>query len=246
MKLEESLSGGYLALYGEIVDKDIYHMRDVQDIVSVNDASYVHEAGHKRPFNFDVDVVIDLGACVGIFSRYARELFPSSLVVAVEPDKNNCEIFRQFTNDGKTILVEKAIGFGKVWKNANAKNGSGENYITEGIAYPKNKMAKFGDNYEVSEVETVTLNELINEYVKEGQRFIVKIDIEGNEQVIFADGKEMTALKKADYIAGELHYFSLDGETNKAIRKKISEALLELQLTHNVEMNGLNFYATKK
>lgn len=248
--MREKLSEAYQSLVGEIIDKDIYHMRDVGDIVSVNDPLFVHEKGHKRPFDFIPEIIFDLGANIGLFSGYARQLFPDALIISVEPDKNNCEMFRELVDhDEKIILIEKAIGVGKVWKSTNSKNGSGENYLTSGIAYPEKQMIELGKQavlYEESEVKTITLNDLVNEYVKKDEKFIIKIDVEGNEQVIFSNEKEMSALKKADYITGELHYFSVDSKANKVIRQKINESLFELQFTHNVEINHLNFYATKK
>jgi hypothetical protein len=117
-----TLTQEYESLRGEIVDSDIYHMRDVEDIVSINDPNFVHVKGHKRPFYFEPNCIIDLGANIGLFSRYASELFPDALVVAVEPDKINIETFRSLTNNDKILLVEKAIGSGKVWKSNNSKN----------------------------------------------------------------------------------------------------------------------------
>jgi hypothetical protein len=107
-------------------------------------------------------------------------------------------------------------------------------------------MIKPSDMYEVVDVETVTLCELIDEYVKEGDKFIVKIDIEAQEQFLWTNRSEFEALKKADYISAELHFFSLNGETNIIIKEKIEEALVELALTHNIEFNNLNIYCTKK
>ena len=66
-KLEESLNGGYKGLYGEVVDRDEYHLRDLADVVSINDPKFIHDPGHPRGFNFIPDVVIDLGANVGVF-----------------------------------------------------------------------------------------------------------------------------------------------------------------------------------
>lgn len=244
--MKEKLSEAYQSLYGEIVDKDIYHMMDVEDIVSINDPSFVHEPGHKRPFYFTPFCIIDLGANIGIFSRYARELFPNALIVAVEPDRNNCRMFQDMTfNDGWMILVNKAIGKGEVWHSKGAANGAGENYITEGIAYPKEQVIN-DNHYNPSNIQSVSLSDLIDEYIKNDEKFIVKIDIEANEQVVYGDENEMRALAKADYIAGEIHNFSLNGETNIIIRKKIIEALEFLKQTHTVEIKDLNFYATKR
>lgn len=245
--ITEQLSPEYESLRGEIVDSDIYKMRDKEDIVSVNDPNYIHVKGHKRPFNFTPDVIFDLGACFGFFSGYCRSLFPDAYVVAVEPNLENCKQFLSINKRHENLLlINKAIGNGKVWRSTTSKNGAGENYISESVAYPENEIIKQPDTYEVSEVQTISLSELINIYVEEGQKFIVKIDIEAAESFIYTNEKEMEALKKADYITGELHFFSINGETNKVIKERIEQSLVELSITHNIERKGLNFYAVKK
>lgn len=243
------LSDAYKALQGQIVEKDVYHMRDVEDIVSCNDPLEVHEAGHKRPFNFTPHYIFDLGAHSGFFSKYCRELFPSALIIAVEPDPKNCIDFAALNGkDSNIILYPNAIGSGEVWHSIGAANGSGENYITSGVAYPEKEMIKeesMGERYELSSVDPVSLSHLISRHVVGGYRFIVKMDIEGNEQFIFTNEYEMLALAQADYITGEIHNFSINAKTNILIKEKIQEALERLEKTHKVERDGLNFYATK-
>lgn len=242
-----TLTQEYESLRGEIVDTDIYHMRDVEDIVSINDPTFVHVKGHKRPFGFVPDVVIDLGANVGLFSGYVRSLFPNAYVVAVEPDLENCKQFLSINQRHENLLlINKAIGSGQVYKSNTSKNGAGENYITVGVAYPEKELKQESNVYELSEVKTITLSELIDLYVEEGQKFIVKMDIEGNEQAILSDDKEIYALCKADYVTAELHHFSINQETNNKIKRYVHLFLKILQETHNVEMNGLNLYAVKK
>lgn len=241
------LSAEYKSLQGEIVEKDIYRMRDVEDIVSINDPTFVHEKGHKRPFDFVPSCIIDAGANIGLFTNYARELYPNSLIIAIEPDQNNCERFRgNVFNDGNIILINKAIGSGEVWRSIGAKNGAGENYLTEGVAYPTEELNKETEKYEPSNIKSILLSEIINEYVKEGQKFIVKLDIEGNEHTIFSDDKELDALSKADYITMEVHGFAINFETNLLAKHSMMRAIQWLTETHNIERKDLNFYCTKK
>lgn len=240
--LEESLNGGYNGLYGEVVTYDMYHMRDVPDVVSVNDPTYVHLKGHARGFNFTPDVVFDLGANVGIFSRYARDLFPNALIVAVEPDPVNCEIFRQFTNDPKIILLEKAIGKGKIFHDASSINGAMEVYLSEDVGYSKKDLAKLAP----TNIESIILPDL-KQYIKKGDKVLLKLDIEGNETVLFNCKESMAMMKTFDYITIELHYFAMDGAKQNLVRTITDDALLSLVKTHETSYDThVYFYAVKK
>lgn len=241
MSLDKSLNGGYKGLYGEVVTDDIYHMRDVSDIVSINDPSHIHEKGHAKGFNFIPDVIFDLGANVGIFSRYARTLFPDALIVSVEPDDSNCEVFRNFTNDPKIILLQKAIGNGKIFRCIAAKNGAMEVYISEGIGFGK----KYLTNQISTDVESIMITDL-KKYIKPSDKVILKLDIEGNETVIFSDKASMEMLKAFDYIAIELHYYASDGNKLDEVVKITNEALDSFKDTHDIHYEHIYFYATKK
>lgn len=241
MTLEQSLNGGYPGLYGEVVTSDVYHIRDVDDIVSINDPTYIHEPGHRRGFNFIPDVVLDLGANVGIFSRYARSLFPDALIIAVEPDADNCAVFRANTYDPKTILIQKAIGKGKVFRVPNATNGAMEVYLSQSAGFNKKQLS----SYEETKVESILLTDL-RQYIKEGDKVLLKIDIEGSETSIFSDIPSMEMLKTFHYITMELHNYAADTLKWAAVTKITDAALDELGETHNVIIDHIYVYATKK
>lgn len=242
MNLEQTLNGGYAGLYGEVVTSDMYHMKDVADIVSINDPTYVHVKGHPRGFDFIPNVIFDLGANIGIFSRYARELFPEALIVAVEPDPANCAIFKQFTSDPKIILIEKAIGKGKMVRAGQAANGAMEVYLSLGLGYSAADLKK----YESTAIESIMLPDL-KQYVKEGDKVLCKLDIEGNETVIFNNKASMDFLKTFDYIAIELHYYASDNKKRSKVRSLTKQVLKELGKTHKTSTDhNVYFYATKK
>lgn len=224
MKLEDTLKGGYLGLFGEVVTMDIYKIKKIK---------------------FTPTCILDVGSNVGVFSRFARQLFPHCKIIAIEPNKENCDIFKQYTIDGNTILIEKAIGNGKVWHGLTAANGSGETYLTEGVGFPESGMAK-DDRMESSNVETITLSEIVNTYVKPEDKLLIKLDIEGNEHTILFDEKEMDALRRAAYICAEIHFYALTGLEWQEVQDRTHEALKSLETTHNCELDNVNFWATKK
>lgn len=237
MKLEETLNGGYAGLYGEVVDKDIYHLRTVENIVSINDPEYIHEQGHTG-IDFVPDVVFDFGANIGIFSRYARTLWPKARIIAVEPHSDNCETFKMFTAvDANILLIEKAIGTGKLYHQAGAVNGSGESYISPGVGMDAQAMQALPP----SEVEMIMPDELIKQ-VKPGEKFLVKMDIEGGENAVFNHKPSMEALRRADYFCMEVHFYGL----TKPPREEIMKVLKSFEDTHTCKLDHVNFYARKK
>lgn len=239
MKLDQTLNGGYNGLYGEVVDKDIYRVRTVEDIVSINDPAFIHEKGHAG-IDFIPDVVFDFGANIGVFTRYAQSLWPNAQIVSVEPHPANCEIFKHFTKD--VMLVEKAIGTGELYHFAGAINGSGESYISPGIGMDTEAMKHSAGV--LSTIKTVMPDALINLFVRHSQKFLVKMDIEGGENAVFAHKPSMDALRRADYFCMEVHFYGLT-ETAKT-RREIMKVLASFEATHNCTLDHVTFYARKK
>lgn len=238
MNLEESLGGGYSGLYGEVVTTDVYHMRDVADIVSANDPSHVFVKGHKKRFDFIPTIVIDLGCNVGIYTRYCRQLFPDAKIISVEPHPENF----QYLSDCDAILINKAIGNGRVWRSLHAPNGSGECYLskTVGLNSIDNR-----DDYELSNIETITIKELFEEYVKPTDKVIVKMDIEGGENSLMGDVDSVKCLLRADYFVMEYHNFGATGQDLETVTNLTNEFMNRFKETHNTEIIHPIFYASK-
>lgn len=241
MNLEESLNGNYLRLFGEVVTQDIYHLRDVADIVSENDPTFIHEKGHKKAFDFIPDVVIDLGANIGVFTRYAVSLWRDAYIIAVEPDQSNCNVFREHTHDERVLLIQKAIGHGDVYRCVDAANGAMECYFTQGAGYDQADLNKLTP----LSVGSIMLTDL-RQYIKPTDKVLLKLDIEGNETVMFSDPASMDMLKRVDYICMELHYYAADGDKLPEVKRITNEALASLSETHNTYLDNIYFYATKR
>ena len=231
--LEDTLNGGYKGLYGEVVTEDCYKIRQL---------------------NFTPLVIFDLGANIGIFTRFARQLFPDSLIVSVEPDKENFESLVKFTEPNNTVFINKAIGIGQIWKGSNPINGSGATYLNSGKFLSIGEMNNSESTGYMSkcDVESVMPDELINSYVKEGQKFLIKIDIEGNEHIIFTHKPSISAIKKADYICMETHLYSFKSNYEE-IKDNILLNLNYFKKTHDCIIDGgtkekmhYDFFATKK
>lgn len=225
--LEQSLNGGYPGLYGEVVTEDCYKVKNLP---------------------FVPDIVFDIGANVGIFTRWSREMWPTALVIAVEPHPDNLETFRKFTcpEERGVWLVEAALGRGQMWHNIGAVNGSGESYVASGLGYPEEVMA-LSTRTGRCDVPTIMLPELGEKYWKSWMKSLIKIDCEGAENVIWDDPESMDFLRKMDYITMELHFYAIEGgPVHEEMLEKTHEALRSLMVTHNCYLDHIHFIAIKK
>jgi FkbM family methyltransferase len=221
--LEETLCGGYAGLYGEVVTCDMYRLKQVK---------------------FQPDIIFDVGANVGVFSRYARTLFPKALIVALEPHPENLFYFRKFTNDPNLVLVPKALGTGMIYRCSGAPNGAGESYLCSGLGF--SILKEVSDRLTATTIPAITLGELVHDYWRVGMKAILKVDCEGAENSIWMDALSMSFLPLMDYLCMELHDYSLTNEGCGEVKSITVAALKLLEATHTCERDGVYFWATKK
>jgi FkbM family methyltransferase len=223
-KLEDTLGGKWSGLHGEVVTQDCYRVRELK---------------------WHPDLVFDLGANVGTFTRHALDLWPRCQVVAVEPDPENAAHFRKFTDMSRVELIEAAIGKGQIWKASGAANGSGEVYMSCGVGYPKLKMPK-ASNMSRSEVKAINLQGLCKGRLNRNLKTVLKLDIEGAEHAIFSDPRSMKYLWQMDYLAMELHRYAIDGSEQEAANELVELAVTLLKDSHFVQVAGVHLWAWKK
>lgn len=220
--MEDLLNGGYRGLFGEVVTCDVYQLRDLK---------------------FKPNVFFDLGANVGITTRFAHELWPNCYITAVEPDADNFQNLVNFTPYDNIRFVNAAIGRGRMRRFKDALNGAHEMYINEGVGYPADEIHTDPRIID-ADVETIMLDELVKQYWMEGS--VLKLDIEGNEMEIFAHEDSMKAMRLFDYICGETHPFALHGGLLPAVKQITQDALMSLSDTHEVRIHGTSFWITKQ
>lgn len=136
------------------------------------------------------DIVIDAGANIGDFSTKSAKLVGSNgKVIAIEPDKNNVEILKKnldLNQLNNVSIVNRALS-----------DSSGEAFIQgDGVS------ATIMGNTSGLKVNTITMKNLIDELCVDKQNIVVKMDIEGGEELVF---KDPTFLLKVREIAMELH-----------------------------------------
>jgi FkbM family methyltransferase len=134
----------------------------------------------------DGDVVIDVGAHLGTFTRIALQ-HGARLVVAVEPDPVNAACFdRTFAHeiaDGRVRLVKAA-----------AWHSSGSLQFEVGNASQTGHVAGSQTDRSVT-VRAVTLDEMVDE-LKLGRVDFIKMDIEGAERHALAGARRLLAEHK--------------------------------------------------
>jgi FkbM family methyltransferase len=221
--LEETLNGGYSGLYGEVVTCDTYRLKQLK---------------------FVPDVIFDIGANVGVFSRYARTLFPKALIVALEPHPENLFYFGKFTKDTNLILVAKALGTGMIYHCSGAPNGAGESYLCSGLGF--SILKEVSHRLTATSIPSITLGHLICDYWKSGMKSLLKVDCEGAENSIWTSDISMSMLPLMDYLCMELHDYSLTGEGRSEVQFVTEASLKMLEATHTCERDGVYFWATKK
>lgn len=151
------------------------------------------------------DIVIDVGAHIGVFSVIASQRAKS--VIALEPVSDNFSLFK------KNIEINKCKNIIPIKKALSSKTGktkiyTGDNTVAHSLVSKDNK-----NSYE--DIETTSLQDLIKLYKLKSIDFL-KMDCEGAEHNIL-NKMPLAVLKKIKRIHMESH--ELDSKrTREAIR----------------------------
>ena len=227
---------GYGGLYDEVVTEDCYGLRSV---------------------GFVPDVVVDLGANIGVFARYAREMFPAASIVCVEPNPDNFDLLRRHVPVPPVTIACAAVGRGRVRRFLGAANGAHESYVSPGLGFDEPTMAgcrgitsiptgieTAGDGFELFEGDLVMPDLVLAPHA--GRSVLLKMDIEGGENAVLTDAASMAALATVDYLAAEIHFYALTGDVLEPTRLAIEAALGRLESTHECSIDGVNFRARRR
>jgi len=137
-------------------------------------------------------LVVDLGANIGLASSYFDLIYPAAAIIAVEPDKGNCEIARE-NLPPHAVLVQAAVS---------SSTGSANLVDTGRNCGFRVETASGGD------IKLVTVPELL-ELAENRTPFLIKIDIEGFEEDLFSTNVDW--IDKFPILLIELHDWMLPG-----------------------------------
>jgi FkbM family methyltransferase len=150
------------------------------------------QGGYDMEFSFTPDVIIDAGAHIGLFSVVMKNRFPTAKIFCVEPDKDNCAMLRKNLTHYNNIEIVNA----GLWSSDSMLNVE-DKYRQGHSALVVEEDAAKGD------IPALTMDSLMKNYGI-SRVDILKIDIEGSEEMLFLKNYEQW-LPKVRMIIIELH-----------------------------------------
>jgi FkbM family methyltransferase len=146
---------------------------------------------YSIPLSFEPSVIVDVGAHIGLFTVFMKNLFPEARFICVEPGKSNFQQLRKNTEAYQSIQIENAA----IW-----------NRSTSVLLQEQFDLGQSGlqaTEHSAGETQAITMEMLFEKYSL-SHIDILKLDIETAEKIVFANGYEGW-LKRVRLIIIELH-----------------------------------------
>jgi FkbM family methyltransferase len=143
------------------------------------------------------DIVIDIGACEGMFSIMMGKIFPQTKIIAFEPViKTYYNMVRNIGLNGVTNIRQYNLAIGKAEERIQVVTNKNE--LTGGSSA---KVIFNPENHSLETVEVIPLNKVITDFNIQKVK-LLKVDVEGMEYDIFYHFDHMD---KIEYVTAELH-----------------------------------------
>lgn len=155
--------------------------------------------------------VLDIGGHIGAFGLYAKRLWPDCSLIAVEPCKESCELYRMNLKDNgfNGTVINKGVSYNpNRTKLLYASRTSGGHIVlssAEARSYVDSQYRRYEDKME--NIEPITVEELARDI---GIIDLAKWDCEGAEIDAFRKMEKETAAKFRTMV-GEYHLWG-DGK----------------------------------
>jgi FkbM family methyltransferase len=198
----------------------------IDDVVKIYgwDFYIFHEIYNMKTYSFgnyinidEGDIVVDLGANIGIFNRWAYKQ-GASLIVSIEPDIS-CYNLLKLNANPKSIVYNAAIS-----------NVVGSIILYEGIKLGSSSIVDRKYTKNGYKVNSITLDYLFNLNIFSKIDFL-KIDIEGAEILAF-EGISDSNLNKIKKIV--LEYHNIFNNYNISIRQNLINRLVNLGFNSHI------------
>lgn len=161
-------------------------------------------------------LILDLGANIGAATRWFAHEYPKASIVAVEPDPENAYIC-QLNTSGYAVQVETAAVGGAPGAISLDTNGKGSMSYT---------ATRSGDG----DVPIVTIDQMLSTRRVDHELFIVKVDIEGFEDDLFAANTEW--VREAQVIIIEPHDFKFpDRNTSRYLQETMGRLPFQILIS---------------
>lgn len=167
-------------MYNEIVVEDTYELRKI-----------------KEKYGDTIENIIDIGGNLGIFSVFAREIFPTARIISLEAF---CDTYLSLKENTQLYNIENynmAFGDGSELFLHKCQDHSGANQF---------KKIKSGDISIISK----TLPQIFNQLQIQGD-YMIKMDIEGGEMFLYENSAAEKILQNSKYFTMEYHNVNMLG-----------------------------------
>lgn len=157
-------------------------------------------------------IIVDLGAHIGCTSLFYAKNFPKSKIIAVEPFQKNYYLLKQNLEfHPNTVFLQNVVG--------DKNNASVKFYDNHNDSWAYGLIKTANSSFEIDEVNMITLVDLLKNY-KNTDNFILKIDVEGSEKLIFDDDTNWNLIDSFQIVIVEIHDWMFPGQkTAKGLLK---------------------------
>jgi FkbM family methyltransferase len=190
-------------------------VRQENDFQSLPQAGRMKEIYRRTLSDGEKPLIVDCGGHIGLSTVWFASRFPEAVIYCIEPDTSNFKLLQRNTSPYPNVTPLP----GGIWNRAcnleiaNPNSGSASFQLREVDGLLESEQPNL--------LRAYTIEEIIRK--DEGNHlFLVKIDIEGAESVVFQDHAEW--LKAARVLIIELHDWLLPGQgTSKNFFKRLGE-----------------------
>jgi FkbM family methyltransferase len=181
---------GDIAIIRENVEEDVYRLLGL------------------KAQGFEPKTVVDVGACIGTFTKFAHSLWPHAEYHCFEPNPRSFELLK--LNCPFATCYNLAVGDPKNTILTDGVGATGGGYVTTEGEFETAKAKADGFIYSVlGEVETISFEAFVDD-AGFGTIDLLKLDCEGGEWPIIRELTPKTA-RKIKKLVGEYH-IEFDGQ----------------------------------
>tara|TARA_Y100000589_G_scaffold302172_1_gene313545 strand:- start:4654 stop:5406 length:753 start_codon:yes stop_codon:yes gene_type:complete len=172
---------------------------EIQRYSKFNDSEVFFREILKRK---DINIVYDIGANIGLFSLFLRDINYKQKIICFEPvQEAYSQLKKNLKNYDVKIHPPSAIGDLSGNININVSINTGCSSILPMLDSHK-RISKKSYYKSVEEVKLITLDEIYKDYLKKDSRLLLKIDTQGYEFNVLKGARK--TLEKCEIILIEL------------------------------------------
>ena len=190
--------------FRDTAENYVFRGNGIINTVSGVDASSIYVVYFKKDYGtvYDKDIIIDIGANIGVFSLYAAGQSPGAIIYAYEPNLSNYRILKK--NISKNALQSRILAHNI---GVAAEKGIKKLFIADSSPY--HSIYQTSEQQHFIEMSCCSLKDIFDENTLERCN-LLKIDCEGAEfEILYNTPKEY--FEKIDCIRMEYHNRDLSG-----------------------------------